>query len=628
MASLLVGCSGSGAQSGNTGDTTAAPAGTAPPKRSPGTIYIIGKEMASLTGFYEPDIVRLYTDLQGLLNRRYSEGQTDFLVYQDFDGSDSFWLSFMMSSGKTFEGFKTVTLSTADELWKFILPYVKEYGIILWDPDVPATSNVASTICGLDGYLPVKPDKAEGSLYNYLIKNGVEVKQSLVGMFTGKEGTKIADTVLDSSGSAKCDAYLWALEKYMDRCSKTHIAYTLDGAGTVPTNPIYKKAEGTNSRYNAIPSHDYYVYHKMFFFDLTCTKQERPCDDPDQPRNTDRNTLDKILQSMYDRAGGEMIQLLGFPPWWMKYTTFLGNGKVEPVTLEWSFTQYITTYNCVKEADAAHPAWMSNASLFTQYKLSESGYKNNRPAEKLTFDKDTIYYTVYMGDYDSSAWLKEHVAEFWSDSARGKIPLNWAFNPNLSDRVPMVFDYVMENLKPGEYLISGDSGAGYIMPSALIDPKIRSLPEASANWIAYNEKYFKKFDIDIVGFIINGVNPMTDNIMEMYNKIAPVGSMHNDGGKRLTIYKGVPYLYLQNGIEPDDPKTPAIMYDFMRENAGKNINFAAFRTICKSPTQIKNCVSALDKYAAEKGSKYKYAYVDIYTLFDLILQSGQGKIIN
>jgi hypothetical protein len=596
--------------------------------KEPGTIYIIGKGMADLTGFWETDIVRLYTDLQGLLNRSYSEGKLNFLVYQDYDDSDPFWLSYMMGEGKTFEGFKTVTLSTADELWNFIMPYVKEYGIILWDSNVPATANVASTICGLDGFLPVKFDESDGSLYNYLISNGVEVKQSLVGMFTGKEGTKIADTDIDSSGSAKCDAYLWALEKYMDRCSTTMIAYTLDGAGTVPTNPIYKNAEGTNSQYNAIPSHDYYIYNKTFFFDLTCTKQEKPCDDPDQPRNTDRETLEKILQAMYDRSGGEMVQLLGFPPWWMKYTTFHDNGNVEPVTLEWAFTQLITAYNCVQEADAAHPAWMSNASMYTQYKLSHDTYTNTEPTEKLTFDENTIYYTIYMGDYDSSAWLKTHVAEFWSDSARGTIPLNWGFNPNLSDRVPMVWDYVMENLSSNDYIIAGDSGSGYINPSALIGTKLRSLPDASDTWVEYNKKYFAKFDLDIVGFIINGVNSVTPEVMEMYNQFAPVGSMHNDANQKLTVYKGVPYLYLQNGIDPTSADTPKTMYDFMRSNAASNVNFAAFRTVCNSPTQIAQCIKAFQSYAEAKNSKYKYVYVDIYTLFDLIRQSGQGKIIN
>lgn len=596
--------------------------------QEPGTIYIIAKGMNTRTGYWETDVVRLYTCLQGLLNRRYADGKSNFLLYQDFDDSDQFWLSYMTGTGKTFEDFTTSTLSTPEELWDFIMPYIKEYGIVLWDPDVPATSNVASTICGVDGYLPVRFDESQGSLYNYLISNGVEVKLSLVGMFTGNYGSKIHGTDIPSSGSAKNDAYLWALEKYMDRCSKTHIAYTLDGAGTIPENPIYQRAEGTDSRYNQIPSHDYYIFHKMFFFDLTPTKQEIPCDDPDQPRGTDRATLELILETMYNRNGGEMTQLLGFPPWWMKYTTFLGNGKVEPVQLEWAFTQLITAYNCVKEADAAHPAWMSNGSVYTQYKLSRETYDNTRPQDQLTFDKDTIYYTIYMGDYDSSAWLKKHVTNFWSDSARGTLPLNWAFNPNLSDRVPMVWDYVMETLTPNDYIVAGDSGAGYVFPSALLEGRLRSLPSGAEAWISYNAPYMKKFNLDIVGFIINGTNPVTEEVMEMYNKIAPVGSMHNDGSKRLTIYKGVPYLYLQNGIDPNSSETPQIMYDFIRSNLSSKINFAAFRTICNSPSDIAKCVSAFQKYAESKDSRHKYVYVDMYTLFDLIKQSGQGKIID
>ena len=596
--------------------------------QEPGTIYIIAKGMNNLAGFWETDVVRLYTCLQGLLNRRYAEGESNLLVYQDFDESDQFWLSYMMGPGKTFEGFNTVTLATADELWDFLMPFIKEYGIVLWDPEVPATSNVASTICGVEGYLPVKYDESPDSLYSFLVKNGVEAKMSLVGMFDGEPGTKIAGTDIQSSGSAKCDAYLWALEKYMDSCSNTHIAYTLDGAGTVPTNVIYQKAEGTDSRYNQIPSHDYYIYHKMFFFDLTPTKQQRPCDDPDQPPNTDRKTLELILQTMYDRSGGEMVQLLGFPPWWMKYTTFRGHSNVEPTQLEWAFTQLITTYNCVKEADAAHPAWMSNGSFYTQFKLSRETYENTRPAEKLTFDEDTVYWTIYLGDYDSSAWLKKHVPNFWGDNARGTLPLNWAFNPNLSDRVPMVWEYVMENLTPNDYIISGDSGAGYVFPSALIDTRLRALPSAADKWVDYNEPYFKRFNLDIVGFIINGTNPVTPEVMEMYNKIAPVGSMHNDRSKRLTIYKGVPYLYLQNGIDPMGADTPKEMYNFISSNLQSGINFAAFRTICNSPSQIAHCVSEFSKYAETKDKRHNYVYVDIYTFFDLVRQSGQGKIID
>jgi hypothetical protein len=51
-----------------------------------------------------------------------------------------------------------------------------------------------------------------------------------------------------------------------------------------------------------------------------------------------------------------MTKLMGFPPWYMKYTTHLNNGKTEPVALEWAFVSLITEYNFIKEADAAHPS--------------------------------------------------------------------------------------------------------------------------------------------------------------------------------------------------------------------------------------------------------------------------------
>ena len=55
---------------------------------------------------------------------------------------------------------------------------------------------------------------------------GVEVKMSLVGMFgEAKLGTKIKGTDIDSTGSAKCDAYMWAIEKYMEE-TNPELAYT------------------------------------------------------------------------------------------------------------------------------------------------------------------------------------------------------------------------------------------------------------------------------------------------------------------------------------------------------------------------------------------------------------------
>ena len=94
----------------------------------------------------------------------------------------------------------------------------------------------------------------------------------------------------------------------------------------------------------------------------------------------------------------------------------------------------------------------------------------------------------------------------------------WGFNPNLGDRVPMVFDYIYENLTENDYIVTGDSGAGYVIPAML--PNIDL-------WVEYNEPYLDKYDMDIVGFIINGTNKMTDKEFAAYAKIAPIGSFHN-----------------------------------------------------------------------------------------------------
>ena len=596
----------------------------------PTTLYVIGNSVFNKSGLDRNEMSRFASALQGLLNRPENVEKNDFYIYIMNDSQDSFWLDYLRKEGKLLENTRRVAINTYSEFWKAFEPYIMEYGMVVWDPEVAASSNVAATICGVEGYLPVMYDEAAGSLYSMLKDKDVPEKMSLVGLFNHpKEGSPIGDTSVISSGSSKCDAYLWAADQYLDKCAVDGVAYVLDAAGTIPSNFIFKTAQQTTPEYNQIFSHDYFIQNKMFFFDLTMVADEKPCDDPDQPMGTDAKTLKTLLQKFYDRAKGEMTTVYGFPMWWMKYTTFLDHGKTPATTLEWAFVELITTYNCLKEADAAHPAWMTNASVYSQYQLDTSKLKNNtEPAQDISFSSDTRYFTIYMGDYDSGAWMKNHIPTMFTDKARGTIPLMWGFNPNLSRRVPMVFEYVYENLTYNDFIVTGDSGAGYVIPTGLVSEALRNgRPDGSQKWIDFCEKYMKPFQMDIVGFIINGNNKMTNEIFRMYNEIAPVGSFHNDNsaGKRLTIYNGVPYLHLMNGIDPDGgEKTYSAMLNYI--NGAPNINFSAYRTVVKTPSQIAKCVDGFIDYA-EANSRYKYEYVDPYTLFELILESGQGVIV-
>jgi hypothetical protein len=66
------------------------------------------------------------------------------------------------------------------------------------------------------------------------------------------------------------------------------------------------------------------------------------------------------------------------------------------------------------------------------------------------------------------------------------------------------------------------------------------------------------------------------------------------------------------------------MYEYIINNG---TNFAAYRAVCKSPTEINGAIEQFIAYAEKQNSSYTYKCVDPYTLFDLVLQSGQGEYV-
>ena len=601
---------------------------------TPKTIYVIGFKGDAHEN-------RLIASLQGLINRAFGmDDDHTVLVNFALDGSDNFWMSEMTSKGVfTQLNSKKKIVSSMDAFYETFANQLKYCGMVTWDGGVPATSNVAATICGVDGYLPVLKGS---SIETKLAGMGVEEKISLFNKFTGELGTKIPDTEQDSSGSAKNDAYRWALEKYMDRCSAYYVGYILDGGVTIPDNYWSQR---NYAQFNCIENFDYLIARQAFCFDLNPNPNDVVCDDPSQPAGTDHETFIMILQKRYERAKGAMGQMMGFPPWWIKYTVDTPgdtghNGKLGGPQLEWLFCEYITSYNMAMEADAAHPCSMSNGSFMYKYRVTATEFKNTDTKEEdmLTFDSNKRYFTMYVGDYDSSAWMKNYLANFWRDSARGTLPLMWAFNPNLSNRIPVVWEYIYATKSDKDYIVAGE-GAGYTMPGYFIENRetgeLRDASEGWDVWIEYSKKYYQLFDIDITGFIINsqsgslevkGINP---EIMTQYNKLSPVGSFTNASSSRkqaLALQDGVPYVYLYNEIpfnaDPQDTTAFEGMYNYDRGSMGA-YNFSAYRTVVQAPSTIKEVVEAYTSYATNKSGK-EYVYVDPYNFFSLVRQSGQG----
>ena len=270
---------------------------------TPKTIYVIGFKGDAHEN-------RLIASLQGLINRAFGmDDDHTVLVNFALDGSDNFWMSEMTSKGIfTQLNSKKKIVFFMDAFYETFANQLKYCGMVTWDGGVPATSNVAATICGVDGYLPVLKGS---SIETKLAEMGVEEKISLFNKFTGELGTKIPDTEQDSSGSAKNDAYRWALEKYMDRCSAYYVGYILDGGVTIPDNYWSQR---NYAQFNCIENFDYLIARQAFCFDLNPNPNDVVCDDPSQPAGTDHATFIMILQKRYERAKGAMGQMMGFPP--------------------------------------------------------------------------------------------------------------------------------------------------------------------------------------------------------------------------------------------------------------------------------------------------------------------------
>lgn len=137
--------------------------------------------------------------LSGIANRNSA------VLYTLLTNADEQWKDYLTSPDQWLDGAQFVTIGSISDLVLTFRSLIS--GVVLYDPVVYATSNVASTAGGVYDALPVcyRPNDA-GSLYSVLVGEASELRLpvalNLVGLFNGSV-----------TGSVKCDAYMWAKER-------------------------------------------------------------------------------------------------------------------------------------------------------------------------------------------------------------------------------------------------------------------------------------------------------------------------------------------------------------------------------------------------------------------------------
>ncbi len=569
------------------------------------------------------DTAHLVSSVQGIVNREAPVLFVRFMAHPD-----DFWWAEFTREGGWLEGRPVKHLESVEALLRKFAPKLR--GLVLYTEAVYATSNLASTIAGVEDRACLRYDPAPGSLYSEVTTWDLPFAEDAKRLFrddgkplfTGRG--EIPGTGRPSTGSAKCDAHLWLKHHYLDagKCSRDYLAFYIDS--------FWLEHPAINAFSNAtLTNHDFFISQRALFFDLHVWEEEAPVDDPAQEPGTDVATLKELLASMYAQAGGDIVHIGGFTPWLWKYThEGVGASRHGGVDTEWQYAKIISAYNGVMDADALGYSGMSNASFYQHYPLQERYPQNPPPDEADLMERGWLdasgkaaersFFCFYMGDYDAAAWFNYHVPKWWEDPAHGGTLCTWAFNPNLDRRAPHAMDYARRHQSANDWFMFGDSGAGYLNPGMLVAPRgISGLPDGLDAWVAHNMPYAAQYDLSVVGFIIDGHSPgMGEAGMDAYMKFAPDGIV----GQKIPaqgVHRGVmPYARMKLDLHGPPEEAGARLAEMAGAGGPK---FFFIRTILKSPSWHR------DTMARARELNPAVTFTDPYSFFTLLKRYESHK---
>lgn len=552
--------------------------------------------------------VHLVAALQGLVNRERPRLFIEYVhadpnIAQAITGGnvDKFWFGRLRAKNEWWEKAKIDPAKDLIDLLKKF-PDAAE-GLVVWDPEVPATSCVASTIAGCDKLLPVGGYEEDNSLLAQLNRDfpALKVRVDLRGKFSG-EGT-IPETGIPSSGSAKNDAYLWAIEKYLEtgKCDPQISAYYIDAYWMKNPEP------GGTWQNNTLSNHDFFIARRAFFWDLNIWKDEATVDDPKQKPGTDLETVLKIFAAASRLAKGRLIHLGGFTPWAYKYTDHPGaGGKYGGVPTEWETVRVLSRFRVYVDADALGLSAHANASVYAHYPLLPNYVQAGPPsinemkdaglvtAEGEVAKKQFVLY--YVGDYDSAAWTNSVLSALWEDEKRGDIIMPWAVNPNLSLRAAFMFDWIYRTRTAMDHFQAGDSGAGYLNPTELFhDDANQGFPAPAPKvWQRHCDLWFSRFNLRTTGFVITGAGPrMTVEAEKMYTSFSGDGIVnHFYPEDKVRFHGTMPVFKQYSDLNHGPEKDAETMVSLFEKEAPA---FLMFRAILKSPSYYRELTDTVEK---------------------------------
>lgn len=524
------------------------------------------------------DLNLLTVTVQGLLNTREPRVMIEKPIIEkrhDILGTEH-WLGRLQQPGRWLADREVERIGFIDELIKRHADEIS--GLVIFDPDVDASSNVAVSLAAKEGLAVTGPDGLA-----WLAERGITltVRHDLRGKFQGKT-----------------DAHRWMIEHCVrGRRDLVLMSYVMDA---------YCRATGGEEMGMDIEGMDMVVASKGVAFDLSPWCDEIPVDDPSQKMGTDRLVWNELFRAASEARWGESpLEVTGFPFWQHKYTDWnQAGGTRRPHEAEWEAVWQMTPWGAILT-----PLIAPNMS-FHRWGSLPKGLTQPDPGAPPPLENKT-YVCLHLGDFDGGFGLYRRFPPLWMDARRGELPLGWGINPNLARHFPDLIDEIWATRTPNDHFVADASSAGYVNPSRFLDLPDDGHPAPADPldlWRRFCRHWYQRLDYTLSPMVLDQRHPPLE-ILDAFQSFSPEGIafiLEGICGRKVPplvprLWKGMPVTNLHNmSAAKRDEDMADVMLQFAKDDPTDQPAFHIFRFEWRKPSNIFDSFAEVKRRAAPR----------------------------
>ncbi len=524
------------------------------------------------------DLNLLATTAQGLINRAAPRVLVENPIAERRDNALDMWhwLETFQRERQWLAGREVVALADVADLLTRFRDAVA--GLVVFDPAVPASSNVAVTLAAREGLAVTGPDGLA-----WLRERGAElpVRHDLRGRFQNKG-----------------DAHRWMIEHLVrGRTDLRVMSYVMDA---------WRRDAGGDHDGMGVEGMDHVIAHGGVAFDLSPWADEIPVDDPNQPLGQDFALWQTLFAAAAEaRAGDEPLEVTGFPFWRHKYSDWeQAGGRRRPHEAEWEAVWHLTPFGAY-----LNPLIAPNMSFHRWAPLPERLTQPD-PGPPPPLENKT-YVCLHLGDFDGGFGTCRRLPALWTDPRRGELPLGWGINPNMARCYPDIVAHAFATRTPNDHFVADASSAGYVNPSRLSDaPAGVAMRESPLTlWERFCQRCYARLDYTLSPMVLDRRLPAPE-VLDAFARFSPEGiafildDMRGGATEpvRPHLWRQMPVTQMHNLScgEPD-----ARLADVMRQCAADDLpdapSFHLFRFEWKRPSFIFDTFAAAQRDAAPRA---------------------------